>query len=122
MNVVDLPERLRSRIVVDEGSGCWRWTGGRAGKGYPYVWWERRMSYVHRIVYNLFVDPTLPISRGGHAECIDHVAELCAHRPDCVNPAHLERVTWAENVRRHYRRHPDQNRDAWARRRDRSAA
>lgn len=114
--VAALPKRLRDRIVVEPVSGCWRWTAGRAGKGYAYFWWKGRMVYVHRLTYHLLVDPTLPIAGGGHTECLDHLADRCHHRPDCVNPAHLERVPWAENVRRHYRNHPTQNRDVWARR------
>lgn len=112
----DLPKRFARRIVVEPVSGCWRWIGGTAGKGYPYAHWRGGMAYVHRIVYHLLVDPTLQVRGAGHTECIDHVAAKCAHRPNCVNPAHLERVPWAENVRRHYRLNPDQNQRTWDRR------
>lgn len=118
MTPADLPERFAKRIAIDPGSGCWRWTGrSRAGKGYPYAHWHGGMAYVHRIVYHLLVDQTMPVRGAGHTHCIDHVAERCAHRPDCVNPAHLELVPWAENVRRHFRLHPEQNQRTWDRRR-----
>ena len=111
MNVDQLPERLRKRIVVDDSTGCWRWTAGKAGKGYGYFHWEGRMSYAHRITYHLLVDQSMPVSGGGHKQCIDHVADLCAHK-DCVNPAHLELVTWSENLLRHYKAHPKPRRAA----------
>lgn len=36
-SIDDLPLRISKRIVVDERSRCWIWTGGRAGKGRPYM-------------------------------------------------------------------------------------
>jgi hypothetical protein len=113
VKVCDLPDRLGKRIAVDEATGCWRWLAGTAGKGYAYAHWDGGMAYVHRITYHLLVDNTLPIRGGGHSSCIDHVADVCAHR-DCVNPEHLELVPWAENVRRWYRDHPETNIDGAA--------
>lgn len=103
MNDLDaLPVRIARMIDVDDTSGCWRWTG-TLNHGYPFAWWrdgERTHAYAHRITFHLLADPTLPISGGGKGDQIDHVAALCAHRPACVNPAHMERVTARTNSAR----------------------
>lgn len=72
-------------LVEKGGSGCWIWRGGQV-KGYP------RYSYGlgHRYSYELFVGP---IPDGLE---LDHLCRI----PLCVNPAHLEPVTRAENQRR----------------------
>lgn len=83
-----LRERLEARI--DRSGDCWVWTGNRTSAGYGQVWARRRMLLVHRVVYEQLVGP---IPEG---LVIDH---LCRNR-SCCNPAHLEPVTTAENVRR----------------------
>lgn len=82
-----LRERVEARI--DRSGDCWVWTGNRSG-GYGQVWARRRMLLVHRYVYEQLVGP---ISEG---LVLDH---LCRNL-SCCNPAHLEPVTTAENVRR----------------------
>lgn len=79
--------------VLRDGNRCWLWQGKVFPTGYGYV--ERSKSlgvshYAHRAMYELLVGP---IPDGLH---IDH---LCGVR-QCVNPAHLEPVTQAENNRR----------------------
>ena len=56
-----------------------------------------------KITYGLLADKTLPIAGAARNDQLDHVAERCANRPNCVNPAHLDRVTARENSVR-YRR------------------
>jgi len=82
-------ERLASKYVVDE-SGCWLWTATRDARGYGKVSREGRMALAHRVSYELHVGP-IP-----DGLTLDH---LCRVR-HCVNPAHLEPVAHAENVRR----------------------
>lgn len=85
--VAPLP-RLLSRIAVHP-NGCWLWTGCRSN-GYGQIGMDGRMMLAHRLAYELIIGP---IPTGLH---IDH---LC-RTPLCVNPAHLEPVTPAENIRR----------------------
>jgi len=82
--------RFYSRIERDP-SGCWLWTGARNRDGYGQLWLGR-IVYVHRWAYERFVGP---IPEGLE---IDHLCRV----PACCNPAHLEPVTHAENIRRGY--------------------
>lgn len=74
--------------------GCWHWTGAKYGNGYGAFWTGHRNERAHRAMYELLVG-AIPTGL-----TIDH---LCSVR-HCVNPAHLEPVTLAENVRRGYER------------------
>ena len=87
-------ERIMKRSVRDDATGCLRWTGSHNHKGYGYIRIDGRLVSVHRAVYEQTHGP-IPV---GYE--IDHVhARGCRYR-DCVNPAHLEAVTHAENHRR----------------------
>lgn len=75
--------------------GCWPWLAGRQTNGYGHI--GRRTGVTasgtqlaHRAAYELLVGA---IPEGMH---LDH---LCRNT-GCVNPAHLEPVTAAENTRR----------------------
>jgi hypothetical protein len=93
-HISDLPERIARKIVIDPVTGCWLWQGARNGPnrtrrigGYGVIKWQRKMEMVHRVVYELLVDP-IP-----DGLTLDHVkARGCQYR-HCCWPAHLEPVT-----------------------------
>jgi hypothetical protein len=82
--------RLLRRAEVDE-NGCWRWQGPLNPAGYGSTIRAWRKGWLpHRLAFTVMVEPI-----DGDNQ-IDH---LCRVR-NCINPAHLEQVTQAENLRR----------------------
>lgn len=77
---------------VDRGSptDCWLWSGAVHGNGYAYIRVDGERPVAHRYAYELLIGP---IPEG---MTLDH---LCRVR-HCVNPRHLEPVTFEENVQR----------------------
>lgn len=87
----------RVRKTVDAGA-CWPWLGGRAGCGYGMLRWQGRLTYAHRLAFELAHGPLLP-------------GQVVRHRCDnalCCRPSHLAagwpRDNSADMVRRGRRR------------------
>lgn len=82
-----------SEQITRTPTGCWQWNGWTNQHGYGRVGAGGRGGaslLVHRVLFEIVAGP---IPAGLE---LDH---LCRnHR--CVNPAHLEPVTHAENMRR----------------------
>ena len=82
-------KRFEASYGID-ASGCWVWLRALNWNGYGLIRHRGRQLRAHRFAYELYVGPIPP------ALTLDH---LCRDR-GCVNPAHLEPVTRAENVLR----------------------
>jgi hypothetical protein len=93
--VRDPVDRFREKYRVAV-SGCWIWEGAKNRTGYGQIalgtkeGGDKRRVLAHRFAYEMLRGP---IPEG---LSLDH---LC-RTPACVNPAHLEPVTHAENMRR----------------------
>lgn len=83
-----LPPRFWSKVRI-EGDGCWVWTAN-LNNGYGNFSFGGKTRKAHRFAYQALVDVV------DDTLALDH---LCRN-PPCVNPAHLEPVTWRENVYR----------------------
>lgn len=83
-------ERFWDKVEHCEAGKCWPWIAARQHQGYGAFWMGGRMVPAHRAAYMLLVGP-IP-----DGLVIDH---LCRNQA-CVNPAHMEPVTNAENLRR----------------------
>lgn len=86
---IELAERLWSHREIT-ADGCWLWSGGTTSNGYGELRRSRKrnVEYVHRLAYELLVEP---IPKG---------LEVC-HRcdtPACWRPTHLFLGTHAENM------------------------
>ena len=94
---IDPSVRFWPKVDKDGPNGCWLWLGHRKEKGHGTFWAGKgKSTQAHRFAYESLVGP---ISDGLQ---IDH---LCRN-PPCVNPAHMEPVTRAENLRRGNHRGP----------------
>jgi len=82
---------LHKRYEIDE-RGCWIWTAGKQGQGYPVFSVKGKHILAHRYFYEFYHSTRIPPGMQ-----LDH---LC-RRPACVNPYHLEPVTHQENAKRH---------------------
>lgn len=74
--------------------GDWLWTAGRTGQGYGQFYADGQKFLAHRFAYELCIGPVSEYLQ------VDHVRTRGCRSRLCVNPAHLEAVTLAENLRR----------------------
>ena len=75
---------------LDRSTECWLRTKGIEPTGYSQVRWgeAHRLQMTHRVVYEALVGP-VPEGLVLHHKC---------RVRNCCNPAHLEPVTFAENI------------------------
>lgn len=87
-----VPDRDRFDAQVERTDTCWLWTGNKTPAGYGRFWLNGRNVQAHRAAYEFHIGP---IADG---LTIDHLCRVTS----CVNPAHMEPVTLAENIRRRW--------------------
>ena len=79
-----------AKVTHDASTNCWEWQAFRMPRGYGTIKWRQKQYLAHRLAYEKLVG-NVPDGLE-----LDH---LCRNT-SCVNPAHLEPVTHAENVKR----------------------
>lgn len=85
-----LCERILTRNLRLDGE-CWEWIGGVSRSGYGQYRIHGENLYVHRMAYELLVEPLQP------DELLHHVCE----NKLCFNPDHLQPTTREEHQRLH---------------------
>jgi hypothetical protein len=94
--------RFWSKVSPGPTDACWLWHGAVGASGYGNVARKvdgRSYTYLaHRVAYEL-ANGAIPAGLD-----LDH---LCRNKR-CVNPAHLEAVTFLANMRRRYATTPDE--------------
>jgi hypothetical protein len=83
-------EIARFHANIEYSDGCWIWKGYVMNAGYGAFATKNGAMLVHRWSYQHFRDK-IP-----HKMTVDH---LCKQKL-CANPAHMELVTRAENIKR----------------------
>lgn len=83
------PMDPNTRYKVDD-KGCWIWTGAVHKSGYATIKWQGKATVAHRVMYELH--------KGKIPEglVLDHICSVKL----CVNPDHLEPVTYSINTKR----------------------
>lgn len=103
-SLADLPERIATKIHVNDATGCWEWTAALGSAGYGKVHWEGKVREAHRVVYELLIGPIAPglvIDHLCHTDACEaaRIRSGCIHRR-CQRPEHLFAVTQGANVLR----------------------
>lgn len=83
-------DRIKSMVNVDEND-CWIWAGKLRKDGYANFTYDGVKKLAHRATFESFHEITLT-----RKDVLDHLCMVKA----CCNPAHLDRVTQRENIKR----------------------
>jgi hypothetical protein len=86
-------ERFYEQVTIPEDpDACWIWTGWQTDRGYGFFWIPGRGNQrAYRVSHALFKGPL-------HAG--DWTLDHACRNPPCVNPTHLDEVSFEENLRR----------------------
>src|SRR6478752_8160163 len=85
---LSIRERLLFRSMRAD-NGCWIWQGALDSRGYGNFLVGKKFLRAHRVSYEHFIG-SIPAD-----QVIDHI---CC-QPRCINPNHLQPVSFSENVR-----------------------
>lgn len=80
------------RVIYDQRTKCWIWTGPKNGAGYPCA--NRKLA--HREAYELWIGPIPEDHDLDHTCTILHFGNRYSGNL-CVNPQHLKPVTRSEH-------------------------
>lgn len=84
-------DRFLDFVSFEPNTGCWLWIGAGSSSGdYGRFWDGDRSVQAHRFSYEYFIGP-IPDELE-----LDHLCRVHC----CVNPAHLEPVTYLVNIER----------------------
>lgn len=83
-------DRFEGKFIPEPNSGCFLWLGKPQQRGYGQFTLGGTTKTAHRVAYEMYI--------GDVPDGMD-VDHLCRNRL-CVNTAHLEVVSHAENLRR----------------------
>ena len=92
-----LQKRIDNKTRKGGPDDCWIWVGCKSTDGYGKIKVNRKVRYVHRVVYEL--------ARGYKISEGRQINHNCGTR-DCINPRHLENVTVQENIEDRWARIP----------------
>lgn len=90
--------RFWRKVSPAPSNACWIWWGAKNARGYGNVGRNKKTYLAHRVAYELTYGPVPP------GLDLDHLCKTTG----CVNPDHLEPVTFLANMRRRYADKPDE--------------
>lgn len=84
-----LLERLLEKVIINEVTDCWEFTGGKNNIGYGMIRDEKKMRTAHRVSYEEHY------SKIPNGMIVMHSCD----NPICCNPQHLSLGTHKDNTR-----------------------